>query len=84
MIRPAVTEIVYVGDLDAAGIKIAADLQRTSRAVPGPPRLSFILLNAGKLLLALRCRTCWLLGGTADQRCTRTRGFLSPDVRQRW
>ena len=41
MIQPAVTEILYVGDLDAAGMKIAADLQRTSTAVPVRPATQF-------------------------------------------
>jgi hypothetical protein len=41
MIRPAVTEIFYVGDLDAAGLRIAADLQRTSTSIPVRPATRF-------------------------------------------
>lgn len=41
MIRPAVTEILYVGDLDAEGVKIAADLQRLSTSVPVRPAHEF-------------------------------------------
>lgn len=33
MIAPPITEILYVGDLDAEGVKIAADLQRLSKTV---------------------------------------------------
>jgi hypothetical protein len=40
-IQPQVTEILYVGDLDAAGMKIAADLQRTSTEVPVRPAAQF-------------------------------------------
>lgn len=40
-IRPQATEILYVGDLDAAGVKIAADLQRTSTMVPVRPATQF-------------------------------------------
>jgi hypothetical protein len=41
MIRPPVTEIFYVGDLDAAGLRIAADLQRTSPSIPVRPATPF-------------------------------------------
>jgi hypothetical protein len=41
LIRPAVSDILYVGDLDASGMKIAADLQRTSMAVPVRPATQF-------------------------------------------
>jgi len=41
MIHPPITEILYIGDLDAEGVKIAADLQRLSKTVVVKPALEF-------------------------------------------
>jgi hypothetical protein len=41
MIQPTITEILYVGDLDAEGVKIAADLHRLSKSVAVKPAHEF-------------------------------------------
>lgn len=41
MIQPTINEILYIGDLDAEGVRIAADLQRLSRSVPVRPAHAF-------------------------------------------
>ena len=83
MIRPAVTEIVYVGDLDAAGMKIAADLQRTSRAVPVRPATQFHLA----MLESAACLAVPDGWPVKEEQPTSVSdsvaGFLSPDVRQK-
>lgn len=52
MIEPAIKEVLYVGDLDAEGQKIAADLQRLSKTVAVQPAHKFhrtMLESATKL-----------------------------------
>ncbi len=52
MIQPALTEILYVGDLDAEGMMIAADLQRLSKSIPVLPATEFhhaMLASAAQL-----------------------------------
>lgn len=41
MVEPAITEIQYVGDLDAEGMSIAAELQRLSKVIPVRPATQF-------------------------------------------
>lgn len=41
MIEPVITEVLYIGDLDAEGLKIAADLQRLSKSVAVRPAHEF-------------------------------------------
>jgi hypothetical protein len=41
MIEPALKEVLYIGDLDAEGLKIAADLQRLSKSVAVRPAHEF-------------------------------------------
>lgn len=41
MIEPAIKEVLYIGDLDAEGLKIAADLQRLSKSVAVRPAHEF-------------------------------------------
>ena len=52
MIRPKISEIFYVGDLDAEGVRIGADLQRLSKSVAVRPAHEFhdaMLTSAVKL-----------------------------------
>jgi len=41
MVEPAITEIQYVGDLDAEGMNIAMEFQRLSKAIPVRPATQF-------------------------------------------
>jgi hypothetical protein len=41
MIEPSITEILYVGDLDAEGLRIAASVQRRSQAIAARPAVEF-------------------------------------------
>lgn len=43
MIQPAITEILYVGDLDGEGIQIASAVNRASKEVPVRPATQFHL-----------------------------------------
>jgi hypothetical protein len=52
MIEPAIKDVLYVGDLDAEGLKIAAELQRLSKTVAVQPAHEFhrtMLESATKL-----------------------------------
>lgn len=41
MVEPVITEIQYVGDLDAEGMSIATEFQRLSKAIPVRPATAF-------------------------------------------
>lgn len=41
MVEPAITEIQYVGDLDAEGMRIATEFQRLSKSIPVRPATQF-------------------------------------------
>ncbi|HUQ68721.1 MAG TPA: hypothetical protein VM165_04315 [Planctomycetaceae bacterium] len=41
MVEPAITEIQYVGDLDAEGMNIATEFQRLSKVIPVLPATAF-------------------------------------------
>jgi hypothetical protein len=82
-IRPPVTEVFYVGDLDAAGMRIAADLQRTSTSLPVRPATRFhqAMLESAACLGA---KDGWPAkdepsGGISEA----VVGFLAPEVRQK-
>jgi hypothetical protein len=52
MVEPAITEIQYVGDLDAEGVSIAAEFQRLSKDIPVRPATRFhqaMLASAAEL-----------------------------------
>jgi hypothetical protein len=83
MIAPPITEILYVGDIDAEGLRIAVSVQRRSQAVAVRPAVAFhqaMLASAA----ALGAPTGWpameesarKLGESALQ-------FLSADIRRR-
>jgi hypothetical protein len=83
LIQPAVTEILYVGDLDAAGMKIAADLQRTSKAVPVRPATQFhcaMLESAAQL----GAEDGWPVKDEQPRSVSDTvTNFLAPEVRHK-
>ena len=82
MIRPTVTEIFYVGDLDAAGMRIAADLQRASTSIPVRPATRFhqaMLESAACLGAEDGWATKDKQGGIADAVVS----FLASELRQK-
>ena len=82
MIRPTVTEIFYVGDLDAAGMRIAADLQRTCTSIPVRPATRFhqaMLESAACLGAADGWAAKDQRGGIADA----VVDFLASELRQK-
>jgi hypothetical protein len=82
MIRPTVTEILYVGDLDAVGMKIAADVQRTSATTVRPAtQFHKAMLESAARLGA---EDGWAVRddqptGVSDS----VIGFLAPELRQK-
>lgn len=52
MIEPVITEVLYVGDLDAEGMRIAAALQHLSKEIPVRPATRFhkAMLESASLL----------------------------------
>jgi len=82
MVSPAIGEVLYVGDLDAEGMKIAADLQRRCRDVVVRPAASFharMLYSAA----ALGTPDGWPAGErTLPKASDSTISFLTPEVRR--
>lgn len=81
-IQPAVAEILYVGDLDAAGMRIAADLQRTSTAVPVRPATRFhqAMLESAACLGA---DDGWPAKDEQGSISEAVVGFLAPELQQK-
>ena len=82
-ICPPVTEVFYVGDLDAAGMRIAADLQRNSMSVPVRPATRFhqAMLESAACLGA---EDGWPVKDEQPSAVSESViGFLAPELRQK-
>ena len=82
MITPPISEILYVGDIDAEGLRIAASVQRRSQAVAVRPAVAF-----HRAMLASAAALGAPAGWRATEKSTRRLGesalqFLSADLRR--
>lgn len=83
MIEPAIQEIRYIGDLDAEGMRIAADLQRRSKLVVVKPAAAFhsLMLESAA---ALGAADGWPAKDEPSSKVSEgTLSFLAPDIRRR-
>jgi len=82
LIRPSVTEVFYVGDLDAAGMRIAAELQRISTKVPVRPATPFhqAMLESAVVFGA---EDGWPLRDEQAAASESVISFLAPEVRHK-
>lgn len=82
MIEPTIKEVLYIGDLDAEGLQIAADLQRLSTAVAIRPATEFhqaMLASASEL----GASTGWPVKDEQPLSVSdAVLSFLAPEVRQ--
>jgi hypothetical protein len=83
MIEPAIEEILYIGDLDAEGLMIAADLQRLSKSVAVRPAHEFHRTMVASAI-ELGARDGWL--GKDEQPSSLAESVISilaPDISQK-
>lgn len=82
MVEPAITDIQYVGDLDAEGVSIGAEFQRLSQEIPVRPATRFhqaMLTSAA----ALESPGGWALqGGREQAESPAALTFLAPEIRE--
>jgi hypothetical protein len=82
MVAPPIVEIQYVGDLDAEGMVIAAELQRLSKSIPVRPATRFhqaMLASAAQL----ESPDGWVLQGDREQDNSGAGlGFLASEIRE--
>jgi hypothetical protein len=81
MVKPAITEIQYVGDLDAEGMSIAAEFRRLSQEIPVRPATEFhqaMLASAAQL----ESPNGWALQGRREQVSSEAAiDFLASEIR---